>query len=1165
MSSDFNNWNTPYKKPRLNSRPPGLRGKEIGLYYRNRSLLKKMEEKPKKVFSLTFTMPPAVAATVRKNIQNIIMTAQEEKITLPPLKINYLDNDDMKAEALLEKDYNNDNITKIFDTIKQQYDIRNDPVVKSEPPDDTNNTSTVRAEPSEETNFDPSTVKTEPAGDADSDINTSTVNSKSLDQINETNVAKVKSEPEGDNRDKNDCPVAESAAPNKIIPGTTKEMVCKPSTSQSDDCISPNLSDIESSMSTEADLNSEFTEVPYEGLKRELGVRYSSAFKYGYQDIITGTFNEKLEERLALGIDITVENSQSEALSETFYVEYNKMIESNQYKKMLEFRKTLPTYKKAADILEALSNNQVLVISGETGCGKSTQVPQIILDDAISSKRGGNVKILVTQPRRIAASALAMRVAKERSEKLGNSVGYAVRLERVQERSRGSIQFCTTGILLSDLEVNQSLGNFSHIILDEVHERDSHIDLAMCMLKQVLRKRKDLKLILMSATIDSDSLSIYFDNCLKMHIEGLAYPVTDVYLEDILTMTKFVLHDDRAQRNQNLLRNKWYNKKKRLETLEARDQQVTQKYMDEVGDWLRSKRDVLDVNVYKMLTNPKVEEMNYDLVLALLRHICSGDPGAILVFLPGYNDISHLLKLLHDHHFRSNRYQIHPLHSKLPTLEQHLIFEKPPKHIRKIIIATNIAETSITVDDIVYVIDCGRHKVTGLNVEQNIETLDVRYITKANLRQRRGRAGRCQPGICYHLITSFRAEQLEERVLPELQRSNLLEPVLMVKRLRLGLAAEALKYTPSPPAESSITWAVKHLQRCGALNAEEVLTPLGWHMARLPLHPSAGKLLLLGALFGCLDRAASVAAVWGFKDPFLLIVGKEQEIEQCKFELTLGEPSDHIAVSEAIISWEQCPRSARRDFCYANYLSHKTLELLSDMKKQLGGNLKAMGFLPSGDVKASWENRNADNLSLFKAIVAAALYPNIASVRWIGLNSRRAHPNIRIVARTPEEGKVLLHPSSALSGSQSARQRISRGLSGIRSGANWLVYWMKRRSTHLYIFDVTLVYSLPLLFFGDFILTKDPDTEDIWLLEVSEIKVRVTTETAELLYDLRALLDHVLASKVMSDGHSMRVSRFEEQVLNTVTELITAEDEQAEYVEGDMMESDRDSDRSDYD
>ncbi|XP_073945461.1 ATP-dependent RNA helicase Rhau isoform X2 [Choristoneura fumiferana] len=884
---------------------------------------------------------------------------------------------------------------------------------------------------------------------------------------------------------------------------------------------------------------------------RQLSLSGKGDYKYSYKDILTGTFEDKLNENIANGVIIAAKTEENDNLSFALHEEYKEMVQRDGYKTMMRFREKLPTFKKAAELLNVISNNQVVVISGETGCGKSTQVPQIILDDAICNNKGAYVHILVTQPRRIAASSLAARVAQERAEHLGNSVGYAVRLEKTDCRARGSIMYCTTGILLADLEVNQGLVNFSHIILDEAHERDCHMDFSMCMVKQVLKKRKDLKLILMSATIDSERLSAYFDDCPVIHIEGLAYPVQALYLEDVLNVTNYRLPEDTPRPNRGTKRFQERMNKMKMSKKIEKDVQ----HRAEIAPWLESVKKNLSRDVYMTLQDSRIEELNIDLILALLLHICKSPPGAILVFLPGMGDITKLISAMEKSAmFPRQHFEIYPLHSKLPTLDQRRIFDRPPPHIRKIIVATNIAETSITIDDIVYVIDCGRIKITGLNVEDNIQTLQNEFVSKANLMQRRGRAGRCQPGIAYHLLTSYRAQVIPDRHLPELQRSNLLEPVLTIKKLRLGKALTALQLVPDAPAETTIQKAVTHLQQCGALDDEEKLTPLGWHLARLPVHPAAGKLLLFGALFGCVDRAASVAAVWGFKDPFNIVIGKERQVEEAKRLLAQGEPSDHVAISEAIIQWERIGPSQQNQFAYDYFLSNSTLRLLSEMKQQLCDTLTQMGFLTSRNTHSAWENRNADNLCVFKAIVAASLYPNIANVKWI--MPRRRNKPTRITIRTPDEGKVTIHPSSVMYSKPGGEAPLCNN-----PGANWLVYWLKQRSTQLFLFEVTLVYTLPLMFFGELAVSEIDDVPEDCLVSVSTVKVQCKKETAELVFKLRSLLDQVLASMVMESSSKPKGhSQFDELVLKAVTNLISAEDERLEVMNEDSDDSDRNDD-----
>ncbi|KOB66562.1 putative DEAH box polypeptide 36, partial [Operophtera brumata] len=879
-----------WKRPHQNSegRPPGLTGRDIGLHYKNKQM-----KKQQKKFVIMLEVPDTVVSALHENIKSIEDIAFKENIYLAPVKELIFvkpntDGADFLPIKIDESEKQSHHVTNIFP--------RDDDVIFVSP-DESNG------------------VKYEPI-----------VKNIPIEYEPIKKIKPIQYEPIKKKQDIEYEPIEK----NKPI-GAKNEPIDLEN-EQLDDIIFVKAEEDEAVIISDDSINEiEYTVsnkyAPSTSRVRDSGAS-ESYYKYGYDDIITGTFEEKLDESLSKGIAINLKNDTISELSKALVDEYKIMVEDKpKYKEMKKFREMLPTFKKTDDLLSVINNNQVVVISGETGCGKSTQVPQIILDDAIRNNRGANVKILVTQPRRIAASSLAMRVAEERAEKMGNSVGYSVRLERVECRPRASIMFCTTGVLLVELEVNQSLSNYSHIILDEVHERDCQIDISMCMLKQ--------------------TLCAYYDDCPMLHIEGLAYPVQDVYLEQILHMTHYQLPplDTKVIQQRNRPEKPWMKFVKGKKMHSAHDMEKDIQYKAEIAPWLESIKSTLDRDVYRTLQDCRIENLDVNLIFQLLLCITRSAPGAILVFLPGIADITKLIRLMREsQQFPESAFDIHPLHSKLPTLTQHKIFKRPAGNIRKIIIATNIAETSITIDDIVYVVDCAKIKYSGLNVEDHVSTLQTEWASQANLRQRRGRAGRCQPGICYHLVSSYRASKLQERLLPELQRNDLLEPVLQIKRLRLGFADSALKMMPAVPDEKTIKNAVRHLQQCGALDEKETLTPLGWHIARLPVHPAAGKLLLLGALFGCLERAASVAAVWGFKDPFQLVI---------------GEPSDHVAMSEALMQWERCESySEKQLFARDYFLSMNTLKLLSDMKKQFGQNLQQMGFLQSGDVKSVWENRN---------------------------------------------------------------------------------------------------------------------------------------------------------------------------------------------------------------
>ncbi|KAH8042220.1 hypothetical protein HPB51_021304 [Rhipicephalus microplus] len=390
-------------------------------------------------------------------------------------------------------------------------------------------------------------------------------------------------------------------------------------------------------------------------------------------------------------------------------------------------RKKLPAYTMREEIIELIERNRVVVISGETGSGKTTQVPQFILDSYIEKGLGSLCKIICTQPRRISAISVAERVAAERAERCGESAGYQIRLECRAPRDRGSILFCTTGILLQQLQSDPYIVSASHVILDEVHERDLQTDFLSIILKDLLVVRPDLCVILMSATINAEMFSEYFGNCPRLEIPGITFPVDVIYLEDILEHTGY-----------------------------------SNKTLGTLSEWNEMRIDL-------------------DLVHALISEICAKKPeGAILVFLPGWEQINDLNKLLTaDRYLRGSL--IIPLHSMMPTVNQRQVFDRPPAGVRKIVLATNIAETSITINDVVYVIDCGKIKMSNFDVDKNLATLNAEWVSRANAQQRKGRAGRVQPGVCYRLYTSWRESQLEAYQLPEMLRTRLETLILKIK------------------------------------------------------------------------------------------------------------------------------------------------------------------------------------------------------------------------------------------------------------------------------------------------------------------------------------------------------------------------------------------------
>ncbi|KAH7955807.1 hypothetical protein HPB52_003900 [Rhipicephalus sanguineus] len=398
------------------------------------------------------------------------------------------------------------------------------------------------------------------------------------------------------------------------------------------------------------------------------------------------------------------------ALDERLRQGMQAKVQSREYQSMLDFRKQLPAYTMREEIIEVIERNRVVVISGETGSGKTTQVPQFILDSYIEKGLGSLCKIICTQPRRISAI----------------SVSSLLHSSCRAPRDRGSILFCTTGILLQQLQSDPYILAASHVILDEVHERDLQTDFLSIILKDLLAVRPDLRVILMSATINADLFSEYFGNCPRLEIPGIAFPVDVIYLEDILEHTGY--------RGNSLFDG--------TSAVRRKDRRKFEDSIEDVMPFIRSLEGKYSNKTLGTLSEWNEMRIDMDLVHALISEICAKKPeGAILVFLPGWEQINDLNKLLTaDRNLKSSL--IIPLHSMMPTVNQRQVFERPPAGVRKIVLATNIAETSITINDVVYVIDCGKIKMTNFDVDKNLATLNAEWVSRANAQQRKGRAGR---------------------------------------------------------------------------------------------------------------------------------------------------------------------------------------------------------------------------------------------------------------------------------------------------------------------------------------------------------------------------------------------------------------------------------------
>uniref|UniRef100_A0AAQ5YWI0 RNA helicase n=1 Tax=Amphiprion ocellaris TaxID=80972 RepID=A0AAQ5YWI0_AMPOC len=785
----------------------------------------------------------------------------------------------------------------------------------------------------------------------------------------------------------------------------------------------------------------------------------------------------------------------------------------NDLKRDLQSKSSDTKYREmlVSELVELINSNRVLVVSGETGCGKTTQVTQFILDDYINRGMGSLCRVVCTQPRRISAISVAERVAAERAESVGNgnSCGYQIRLQSRLPRRQGSVLYCTTGIILQWLRSDPLLSSVSHLVLDEIHERNLQSDVLLIIVKDLLKQRDDLKIILMSATLNAEKFSKYFDNCPMIHIPGLTFPVEEFLLEDIIEMTRY--RPQNQDRRPSWKRGFWQGRHSRPEKEEKEAE-----YKESWPCYARTLKGRYSDNTIEALeTLDGDDKIDLELILALIRYIVlNEEEGAILVFLPGWDNISSLNDLLMAQQmFRSGT---------------HTVFKRPPPGVRKIVIATNIAETSITIDDVVYVIDGGKIKETNFDTNNNISTMTAEWVSLANAKQRKGRAGRLCPGKCYHLYNGLRASLLDAYQLPEIMRTPLEELCLQIKILKLGSIGRFLEKALDPPTEKAVNLAIKNLTDLNALDRAENLTALGFHLARLPVEPHIGKLILFGALLGCLHPVLTIAASLSFKDPFFIPLGKEKMADMRRKVLSRNSKSDHLTIVNAFQGWEEAKqRGARyeREYCWDNFLSANTLQMLHNMKGQFAEHLMHAGFVSSRDPKDPKSNVNSDNEKLIKAVIVAGLYPKVAMIRP---SHSKKRPGVKVY--TQADGKVCIHPKSV-------------NAEETEFNYTWLIYHLKMRTSSIFLYDCTEVSPFSLLFFGgDITIQKDEDQDTIavdqWIVFRSPARI------AHLVKSLKNELDSLLQEKIRNPAPVDWQNRQSKDcaVITAIIDLITTQE-----------------------
>lgn len=527
-------------------------------------------------------------------------------------------------------------------------------------------------------------------------------------------------------------------------------------------------------------------------------------------------------------------------------------------KSIKEQRESLPVYRLKSELMRAISENQILVVVGETGSGKTTQMTQYMAELGLTK----NGIIGCTQPRRVAAVSVAKRVAEEYGCSLGEQVGYSIRFEDCTS-SETIIKYMTDGMLMREYLADNDISRYSALMLDEAHERTIHTDVLFGLLKDLCRRRPEIKIIITSATLDAEKFSTYFFQCPIFTIPGRTFPVEILYTKE-----------------------------------------------------------------------PESDYLDAALITIMQIHL-SEPKGDILLFLTGQEEIDTCCETLYTRMQALNDLApeliILPVYSALPSEMQSRIFEPAPEGARKCVVATNIAEASLTIDGIYYVVDPGFSKQKAFNPKLGMDSLVVTPISQASARQRAGRAGRTGPGKCFRLYTesAYKTEMLPTNI-PEIQRTNLGNVVLQLKAMGIN---DLLGFDfMDPPSVATLVGAMENLHALGALDDEGLLTRLGRKMAEFPLEPNLSKMLLLSVDLGCSQEILIITALLSVENPFYRPKDKQAQADMKKAKFHQAE-GDHLTLLTVYQGWEAAKFS--NPWCFENFVQARSMKRAQDVRKQL--------------------------------------------------------------------------------------------------------------------------------------------------------------------------------------------------------------------------------------
>ncbi|KAL3687773.1 hypothetical protein R1sor_014082 [Riccia sorocarpa] len=604
-----------------------------------------------------------------------------------------------------------------------------------------------------------------------------------------------------------------------------------------------------------------------------------------------------------------------------------------------------PIYKHRHDLLYLVKTHAVTVVIGETGCGKSTQLPQYLNEAGWAE--GGRL-IACTQPRRIAVQTVALRVAEEMGVTVGAEVGYSIRFEEVTTPGKTKIKFLTDGVLIREMMADPLLSKYSVVMVDEAHERSVTTDILLGLLKKIQKRRPELRVIIASATMDAANVAAFFDTSAE---------------KPKVSAAKELLPD----------------RKPGMISVEGRSHSVRVHFsLEPVSSYLLA-------SVSTTLSIHKLQE----------------PPGDILIFLTGQDDVDAAVQLITTEAEKLNQKSpgllVWPLYAGLSRGDQELIFRPAPQGRRKVIVSTNIAETSVTIPGITYVIDSGFSKQRFYNPLTDVDALVVAPISRASAEQRAGRAGRMRPGKCFRLYTEDTyCNDMKAETVPEIQRSNLVSTVLQLKALGID---NIMRFDwLAPPSSEAMIRALELLFAIGVLDTDAKLTPLGHQVAEFPVEPMMAKMLLSSSSNSCSSEAVTIAAMLSVQSIWVSSKGRQRELDDARdsFAVVEGDHVTYLNVYESFLRAKQSPQ-----WCHQHLINYQAMKTVVDVRKQLSRLLQQLGF--------TLKSCEGDTKGILKAITAgffanaAELEPSGESYKLVrGGQQMHIHPSSVLFRTTPK-------------------------------------------------------------------------------------------------------------------------------------------------------------------